>query len=67
LNYHTLTEYSFRLDVFGDTETKIEKIRKNMKNKFTVSHNMFSTMTEDERKVYQGRVQEKHHVGEKMI
>jgi len=54
LSYGTSEEYKFRLAIFATKDAENVVINSNPEHTFTVGHNMFSTMTEDEFKKHLG-------------
>ena len=55
ISYGTQEEYAFRMDLFAKRDAAYAEINADVNNTFTVGHNMFSTMTEDESKKMTGR------------
>lgn len=53
-SYGTPEEYQFRLGLFQDTDEKLQAINADPTNAFTVGHNKFSAMTEDEKQRHFG-------------
>jgi C1A family cysteine protease len=60
ISYGTKEEYKFRLDLFSKKDKEINEINADPNNTFTVGHNMFSTMTEDEAKKMNGAMVDNH-------
>jgi cathepsin L len=56
LSYATSEEYQFRLNLFMESDAELKKINAQEGNTFVVDHNMFSTMTESEKKRMFGRL-----------
>lgn len=60
LSYGTQEEYDFRLGLFQQRDQEINEINADPENTFTVAHNMFSTMSEEERKKRLGLIPNRH-------
>lgn len=52
----TTAEYDFRFALFKETDLALQEINMQEGNTFVVSHNQFSTMTQDEKNRYKGRI-----------
>lgn len=55
LQFATVEEYKMRLQLFAEVDLEFQQINQNPEHTFTVDHNMFSTMTQTERKRFLGR------------
>jgi C1A family cysteine protease len=60
LSYATTEEYNFRYNLFKAHDRDLDLINAIPENTFTVGHNLFSTMTEAEKKRYRGKVASKN-------
>ena len=54
LSYGTREEFEFRFALFSEADKKIEEANSDTTLTFTMEHNMFSTMTQDEMERYTG-------------
>ena len=64
LSYGTQEEFNFRFNLFAQVDAEITASNNDSFNTFELGHNMFSTMTEDEKVAYHGLVSSKHRQGE---
>ena len=55
ISYGTNEEYNFRMSLFAKRDAAYNEINADPENTFTVGHNMFSTLTDDEAKRYTGK------------
>jgi hypothetical protein len=53
-NFPTREEFEFRFALFEKTEKVIRDSNADSRNTFILTHNMFSTLTEEERKQFMG-------------
>jgi cathepsin L len=58
LSYATPEEYAFRFDIFQKKDAELKEINANPEHTFTVAHNFFSTMTQEEIKKWEGGMPE---------
>ena len=66
LSYGTSEEYNFRLSLFTETDNLIASLNLE-ENSYIAAHNMFSTMTEQEKEMRYGRVENKNQTKEPVI
>ena len=64
LSYGTKEEFEFRKSLFAESDRVIVESNANPDNTFVLGHNMFSTMTEDEKVKYHGLIPSQHRQGE---
>jgi len=63
LNFPTVEEYEMRKELFGEIDAFIE-LHNSTESNFTLGHNMFSTMTEDEKANTRGLLSPEYLMGE---
>ena len=54
ISYTTNSEFEFRFNLFKEKDELIQASNEDSTNTFELEHNLFSTMTEDEKKQYKG-------------
>jgi len=55
ISYGTTEEFDFRMALFAKRDAAYAEINADPENTFTVGHNMFSTLTQDESKMWTGK------------
>lgn len=56
LSYATKEEYNFRLSIYSETDKRLGDINARLDITYFVDHNMFSTLTQHERRQYLGKL-----------